>query len=37
MMQPEVFLIPKGAKKVCKLQGSIYGLVQASQELEYTL
>ena len=31
MMQPEVFVNPKGANKVCKLQQSIYGLVQASQ------
>ena len=29
MMQPEVFVDPKGANKVCKLQRSIYGLVQA--------
>ena len=28
MMQPEGFVDPKGAKKVCKLQRSIYGLVQ---------
>ena len=31
MMQQEGFVNPKGAKKVCKLQRSIYGLVQASQ------
>ena len=31
MMQPEGFVYPKGANKVCKLQWSIYGLVQASQ------
>ena len=31
MMQPEGFVDPKGANKVCKLQCSIYGLVQASQ------
>ena len=31
MMQPEGFVDPKGAKKVYKLQRSIYGLVQASQ------
>ena len=31
MMQPEGFVDPKGANKVCKLQQSIYGLVQASQ------
>ena len=30
MMQPECFVDPKGANKVCKLQRSIYGLVQAS-------
>ena len=30
-MQPEGFVDPKGANKVCKLQWSIYGLVQASQ------
>ena len=31
MMQPEGFVNPKGANKVCQLQRSIYGLVQASQ------
>ena len=31
MMQPEDFADPKGANKMCKLQRSIYGLVQASQ------
>ena len=31
MMQPEGFVDPKGANKVCKVQRSIYGLVQASQ------
>ena len=31
MMQPEGFFDPKGADKVCKLQRSIYGLMQASQ------
>ena len=31
MMQPEGFLDPKGANKVCKLQRSLYGLVQASR------
>ena len=31
MMQPEGFVDPKGANKVCKLRRSIYGLVQASQ------
>ena len=31
MMQPEGFINPKEANKVCKLQRSIYGLVQASQ------
>ena len=30
MMQPEGFVNPKGANKLCKLQRSIYGLVQAS-------
>ena len=30
MMQPEGFVDPKGANKVCKLQRSSYGLVQAS-------
>ena len=30
MMQPEGFVDPKCANKVCKLQRSIYGLVQAS-------
>ena len=33
MMQPEGFVDPKGANKVCKLQRSIYGLVQASRSL----
>ena len=31
MTQPEGFVDPKGANKVCKLQRSIYGLVQASR------
>ena len=31
MMQPKGFVDPKGANKVCKLQQSIYGLVQASR------
>ena len=31
MMQPEGFVNPKGTNKMCKLQRSIYGLVQASQ------
>src|SRR3972149_3091466 len=31
MMQPEGFVNPKGANKVCKLQRSIYVLVQASR------
>ena len=31
MMQPEGFFDPKGTNKVCKLQRSIYGLVQASR------
>ena len=29
--QPKGFVNPKGANKVCKLQQSIYGLVQASR------
>ena len=31
MMQPEGFVDPKGANKMCTLQRSIYGLVQASR------
>ena len=31
MMKPEGFVNPKGTNKVCKLQRSIYGLVQASR------
>ena len=31
MMQQEGFVNPKGANKMCKLQRSIYGLVQASR------
>ena len=31
MMQSEGFVNPKGANKVCKIQRSIYGLVQASR------
>ena len=31
MMQPEGFVNPKGTTKMCKLQRSIYGLVQASR------
>ena len=31
MMQPEGFINPKGADKMCKLQRSIYGPVQAPQ------
>ena len=31
MIQPEGFFDPKGANKVCKLQRSIFGLVQASR------
>ena len=31
VIQPEGFVNPKGANKVCKLQRSIYGLVQASR------
>ena len=31
MMQPEGFVNPKGTNKMCKLQRSINGLVQASR------
>ena len=31
MMQLEGFVDPKGVNKMCKLQRSIYGLVQASR------
>ena len=31
MMQPEGFVNPKGVNKMCKLQRTIYGLVQASR------
>src|SRR5215216_2703542 len=31
VMQPKGFVDPKGTNKVCKLQRSIYGLVQASR------
>ena len=31
MMQPECFVDPEGANKMCKLQRSINGLVQASR------
>ena len=31
MIQPEGFVDPKGANKICKPQRSIYGLVQASR------
>ena len=37
MMQPEASVNPKGANKRCKLQRSIYGLVQASQNLNFRL
>ena len=33
----EGFVHPKGANKVCKLQRSIYGLVQASRSWIYAL
>ena len=33
MMQPEGFVDPKGVNKMCKLQRSIYVLVQASRSL----
>ena len=33
----EVFVNPKGANKVCKLQRSIYGLAASISELEYML
>ena len=31
MMQPQGFVNPKGTNKICKLQRSIHGLVQASR------
>ena len=31
MMQQEIFVNPKGANKMCKLQRSIYELVQTSR------
>ena len=31
IIQQEGFVNPKGANKICKLQRSIYGLVQASR------
>ena len=37
MMQPEGFVNPKGTNKVCKLQRSIYGLVQASRSWNNSL
>ena len=37
MMQPEGFVNPKGAYKMCKLQQSIYGLVQASRSWNIAL
>ena len=37
MIQPEGFVNPKGANKMCKLHRSIHELVQSISELEYTL
>ena len=37
MIQPEGFVNPKGANKVCMLQRSIYGLVQASRSWNIAL
>ena len=37
MMQPEGFVDPKGANKMCKFQRSIYGLVQASRSWNIAL
>ena len=37
MIQQKGFVDPKGANKVCKLQRSIYGLVQASRSGIYAL
>ena len=31
MIQPKGFVNPKGANEMCKVQRSIYGLVQASR------
>ena len=37
MMQPEGFVNPKGANKMCKLQRSINRTGASISELEYTL
>jgi hypothetical protein len=31
MIQPDGFIDPRNARKICKLQNSIYGLKQASR------
>ena len=37
MMQPEGFVDPKNADKVCKLQRSIYGAGASLLELEHSI